>query len=229
MYKELEIVNKQLHKDKSIKEVDSFSFAKNNNSCPITLGEFYLTCKDYPIVFAKDANTKEWFASAMLGFKQNENLFVDEEGKWQKNKYIPAFFRRYPFVYVNNPKTKELILAVDKEFLSDDKKSNRKLFEKDENSDFTKDVISFLNRFQRDSMLTATFVSELEKYELLEEKSLKVTNEQKEQFVINGFYVVNEEKLRNLSEKIKKELCDKNNYPLITAHLISLTNINRLS
>jgi hypothetical protein len=40
--------------------------------------------------------------------------------------------------------------------------------------------------------------------------------------------VVNEEKLRHLSKKKKDDICEKNAYSLITAHLISLSNIQKL-
>ena len=40
---------------------------------------------------------------------------------------------------------------------------------------------------------------------------------------------VNEEKLKHLSKKRKEELFNKNAIPLITAHLISLSNIKRFS
>lgn len=41
--------------------------------------------------------------------------------------------------------------------------------------------------------------------------------------------MINEEKLKNLSKKKKNEINDKNAIPLITAHLISLSNIQKLT
>ncbi len=39
---------------------------------------------------------------ALLGLRNTENLFVDNEGKWKEGIYIPAFFRRYPFVLADD-------------------------------------------------------------------------------------------------------------------------------
>ncbi len=51
----------------------------------------------------------------MLGFRNDENLFVDENGKWDA-KYIPAFVRRYPFVlaeaFEGSKKASEQMLEV---------------------------------------------------------------------------------------------------------------------
>lgn len=229
MYKNLEIVNKIAHKENSIKEVKDFSYAKNLTSAPITVTEFFEACKNYPILFAKDKNN-DWFASVMLGFKENENIFVDNKGNWDKLHYVPAFVRRYPFVFVEQNEQQQLLLGVEKEFLSIDKKDEkRKLFDdKDENTEFLNNVLNFLNQYQNDSIATKEFIKQLDEWELLEEKVATIINEKKEQFNINGFYIVNEEKLKHLSKKKKEEICNKNASPLITAHLISLSNIQKL-
>lgn len=229
MYKNLEIVNKIAHKENSIKEVKDFSYAKNLTSTPITVTEFFEACKNYPILFAKDKNN-DWFASVMLGFKEKENIFVDNKGNWDKLHYVPAFVRRYPFVFVEQNEQQQLLLGVEKEFLSIDKKDEkRKLFDdKDENTEFLNNVLNFLNQYQNDSIVTKEFIKQLDEWELLEEKVATIINEKKEQFNINGFYIVNEEKLKHLSKKKKEEICNKNATALITAHLISLSNIQKL-
>ena len=138
MYKNIEILNKITHKENSVKEIKDFSFAKNLINAPITVSEFFEACKNYPIFFAKDANDN-WFASVMLGFKENSNVFVNDNGVWDKLHYVPAFVRRYPFVFVEQDDTQEqLLVALDKEYLSSDKKDeSRKLFDdKGENSEF---------------------------------------------------------------------------------------------
>lgn len=227
MYKDLEIVNKENHKNQSVIEIKDFSYAKNIMNAPITVAEFFEACKNYPIFFAKDKDNN-WFASVMLGYKENVNIFVDDKGTWDKLHYIPAFVRRYPFVFIEQ--NEQLLLGIEKEFLSADKKDeSRKFFdEKNENTEFLNNVLTFLNQFQNDSIATKEFIKQLDEWQLLEEKTATIINEKKEQFNINGFYIVNEEKLKHLSKKKKEEICNKNASPLITAHLISLSNIQKL-
>ena len=230
MYKNLEPINKVTDKDVSIKEIKDYSFAKTQMNSPITISEFYESCKDYPIFFVKDANNS-WMATVMLGYKEKENTFVDEKGIWAKHKYIPAHIRRYPFIFVTDNKSSQLTLGVEKDYkIKTQKDENRKLFDKDgNNSKFLNGILGFLNQYQKDSIETSSFIKQLDEWELLEEKNAKVIVSKDEQYNINGFYVVNEEKLKHLSKKRKEELFNKNAIPLITAHLISLSNIKRFS
>lgn len=230
MYKDITVINKIEHKDNFVKVVENLSFAKEQNNASVTVSEFFLACKDYPIVFAKDSKTNEWFASVILGVKDKENIFVDENGNWANLKYIPASFRRYPFIFITQENSDELLLGIESKYLSvDEKDKERKLFNKDDNSEMLNNVLVFLNNFQNDVKLTNTFIKQLEEWDLLEEKIATVVGENNEQFNINGFYVINEEKLKHLSKKRKEEICSKDMMPLITAHLISLSNIQRLS
>jgi Holliday junction resolvase len=229
MYKKLQPINKIEDKNKGIKEVKSFSYAKEQISVPLAITEFYEACKDYPILFAKDVNGS-WMATAMLGYKEKENLFIDEEGVWEKQRYIPAHIRRYPFIYVNNTETKELTLAVDGDYKSEDTQDEvRKLFLEDgTNSEFLNGVLRFLNQFHGDALATEKFIKQLENWDLLEEKVAQIVTPDGKNYNINGFYVVNEEKLKHLSKKKRDAIWDKNVMPLIIAHLISLSNIQKI-
>ena len=164
----------------------------------------------------------------MLGYKENVNIFVDDKGNWDKLNYIPAFVRKYPFVFVEQ--NEQLLLGIDNDYLSVDKKDeSRKLFDnKNENSELLNNVLTFLNQFQNDSIATKKFIKQLDEWELLEEKVATIINNKNEQFNTNGLYIVNEDKLKHLSKKKKEEICNKNAIPLITAHLISLSNIQKL-
>ncbi len=228
MYTNLQPINKTAEKKIAIKEVKDFSYAKEQISSPITIAEFYEACKDYPILFAKDANGS-WMATAMLGYKEKENLFIDENGIWEKQRYIPAHIRRYPFIYVSTEKD-QLTLAVEGEYKSEAKEDeSRKLFLEDgSNSEFLNGVLGFLNQFQANAVATGEFIKQLEDLELLEERVANITTKDKKKYTINGFYVVNEEKLKNLTKKKKEAICDKNVIQLITAHLISLSNIQKI-
>lgn len=229
MYTNLQPINKIEDKNKAIKEVKDFSYAKEQINSPLTIAEFYEACKDYPILFAKDKNNS-WMAVAMLGYKEKENLFIDDRGIWEKQRYIPAHIRRYPFIYLNNPENDQLTLVVEGEYKSDTKDDEvRKLFLEDgNNSEFLNSVLGFLNQFHADALATAQFIKQLDDWELLEEKVANISTPDNKNYTINGFYVVNEEKLKHLGKKKKDALCEKNIIPLITAHLISLSNISKI-
>ena len=230
MYNNLEPINKVTDKNVSINEVRDYSFSKEQMNSPITISEFYEACKDYPIFFVKD-NNNSWLATAMLGYKEKENTFIDEKGIWVKHKYVPAYIRRYPFIFVTDNESSQLTLAVEKDYKVKSQKDDiRNLFdEKGNNSKYLDDILGFLNHYHKNSLETASFIKQLDEWGLLEEKNAKVVISKDEQYNVNGFYVVNEEKLKHLSKKRKEALFNKNVIPLITAHLISLSNIQRFS
>ncbi len=227
MYKNVEVILKTEHKDKGVKNIEGFNHAKELTASMLTLEEFYQACKSMPIVFAKNED-EGWFALALLGL-ENKNKFVNEDGSWKKDCYIPAYIRRYPFIYVKNGD--ELLLGFDASCKIDKKDAGYRYFFEDneEPSEFTKRVLSFLNDVQKSSNATKEFIETLEEMKLLEESAINGKNAEGKDISINGFWVINEEKLNKISKKNKNKLCEKNYYMPITAHLISLTNIPNMA
>lgn len=230
MYQNVEAINSIAHLKCGIKEIKSFLYAKELIHAPVTIAEFYEGCKDYPIVFVKDEQGV-WTALALLGYKEKENLFIDEKGLWEKGRYIPAFIRRYPFIFMVQENTQELALAFDSACKDEVCTSmERKFFnEEGKATEFIQKTVQFLNQFQNDLKATSAFLQQLEVWELLEARMATFVTPSGEKTNVDGFYVVNEEKLRHLSEKKKNDICKKEAMPLITAHLISLSNVHRLA
>ena len=130
-------------------------------------------------------------------------------------------------------------MGIESEFLveanekNNDKTNNKKLFindnkEQTTNSEFLNNVLAFLNEFQNDAIATTQFIKQLDELGVLEEKTATVKTQNNEAYNINGMFVINEDKLKHLSKKKQDDICSKNAIPLITAHLISLSNIARL-
>ncbi len=227
MYKEIELILKDKHQESGVGEIENFLHAKEVSSAIITMEEFFQACKHYPIVFSK--NEKEgWFALALLGLK-NRNIFVDEKGKWKKECYIPAYIRRYPFIFVQNDK--ELLLGFDAQHkVSKEEAGSRYFFDENgEKTEFVDNVLQFMNQVQHSSQQTKKFIETLDEMGLLEASTLHGTNKQGEEISLNGFWVLNEEKLNKTTQKNRTRLCKQNYMQPITAHLISLSNIANLS
>src|SRR5215813_196230 len=74
----------------------NYSFSGKINSVPLMAVEFPQAAAEYAIVFAGDDTSL--MPAVILGVRGNENLFVSKENAWEA-KYIPAFVRRYPFVF----------------------------------------------------------------------------------------------------------------------------------
>jgi len=65
--------------------------------------------RHYPIVFT---GTGKPYPAAVLGLRVDQNLFIGPDGRWVEGIYVPAYVRRYPFVFIEAPEDK-LILAID--------------------------------------------------------------------------------------------------------------------
>jgi SapC len=96
IYEKAVPVTRQRHGNVSIKAGSDFGYAKTVNSVPLLASEFDLASREYAIVFSGQGN--DMMPAALLGIRDNENLYVDDKGLWNA-KYIPAFVRRYPFVF----------------------------------------------------------------------------------------------------------------------------------
>lgn len=99
-------LNRTQHKDLRLKGIPSLRFAAGVHSVPLTGVEFPAAARDLPILFA-GSSMEEAGPMALLGLRQNENLFIDADGQWAANTYVPAFVRRYPFVLAEKPAGEE--------------------------------------------------------------------------------------------------------------------------
>ena len=226
MYKKIELITQDEHKNSGVASVDDFKHTKEFTTPIITMQEYYESCKHYPIIFSKN-DEEGWFSIALLGLEK-ENNFVNEEGAWRGGCYIPAYIRRYPFIYIRN--NDELLLGFDSTHKIDkDKAGDRYFFDDNgEKTEFVDKVLNFMNQVQNDSNQTKKFIETLAELDILEESTIKGTNSEGKEININGFWIVKENKLNELTKEDKSMLCEKNYMQPITAHLISLSNIQKL-
>ena len=225
----MHIINQPQDQTKAVNDAIRYPNLETMISAPLGIGEFYEACKDYPILFTKNQEG-DWLAIALFGYN-DKNVYLDENRRFKKGKYLPAFLRRYPFVLVQNEDKKGFSLGIEEEALEELTASNqeRALFKEDKTpSDLAHNTLNFLVRFQGELQACSALVKEFETWELLVEQSANILDDEGKTHTINGFFTINEEKLSHLSEKKHLDICKKGATPFITAHLISLSNIRRL-
>ncbi len=227
MYKNVKVLDKNEDASLRIKELNNCEFAKNLRDCAITIDEFYECCKSQPIVFAKNEEG-EYFSLAIMGIEEGTNLFVDaDDFSWQKNEYLPAFVRRYPFVFAEGADG-TLALAVDMDSKAVNKKSGEALFDKEsqEPTEYTQSVMNFLEEYQVSHNRTKEMVKALDDLELLEDATAEI-NLSGSSYSFTGFLRVNEERLNELDDEATLSLVRSGYYKLVLAHLLSLKNFAR--
>jgi len=224
-------LNRTAHKDLRLKGAPSMKFAAGAHSVPLTGVEFPAAARDLPILFAGQ-DIADAGPMALLGLRQSENLLVDANGQWEANVYVPAFVRRYPFVLAEKPAGQEgddFTVFLDEAFEGFGSEEGERLFKEDgSDSEMLTNAVGFLGEFQQHVGRTQWFMQKLREHDLLEPRNIRLQKDGKS-INLNGLFVVNEEKLRQLDEKTTHEFLKEGVLGWIYAHLLSLANIDRMA
>jgi hypothetical protein len=222
IYEKAVPVNRKQHGDVSIKAGNDYGFAKNVNSVPLMATEFDLSCTEYAIVFSGDG--KDVMPAVLLGIRDNENLYVDESGAWTA-KYIPAFVRRYPFVFSSQNRT-TFNLCLDEDFPGVNRKGiGERLFDAEgERTQYLRNVLGFLQAYQAQFEATRAFCQRLVELNLLEAMQAQFVLKSGQRMTLGGFMSVNRDRLKALSGDALARLAASGDLDLIYAHLYSQRN-----
>ena len=218
-------VSFQRHKDWSVKTGDNYSFAKKVNSVPVTAIEFAMVAAEYPIVFAGTEGNS--MPAVVLGVRDGENLCVGEDGRWQ-GKYIPAFVRRYPFVFAQDKEGKNFILHVDERFEGmNETGRGERLFDSDgAHTQYLKSILSFLQDYQGRFQRTKAFCRRLEELKLLQPMQAQFNLNTGEQRTLSGFMTIDREKLKALPGDVLADMARKDELECAYLHLASIRHFN---
>jgi hypothetical protein len=226
IYKDVQVINREEDKKLKVAPIKGFSYASDVATCIVTVAEFFQAAQSQPVVFAKNEQG-DYIALAVMALKDGKNVFVKDDGTWRENEYIPAFIRRYPFIYIQHDVDK-LTLAIDHDNKAVNKRKGEAIFDADgEPTDFTQKVLDFLNEYQQSTTLTQTMIKMLDEKGLLEDSTASITRHG-EEVGLTGFLRVNEEKLSSLPDSDVLDLIKSGAYKWIVAHLMSLTNFKKL-
>lgn len=227
MFKSLAPVNKERHAGKKIKQIEGFGFASEFHIASLMVHEFVRAAGIYPVVFLEDKENDRFRPVALLGLEAGENLFIDDDGKWQ-GSYVPAIIRRYPFALASAGEEGQFTVCIDEdaEIVTDD--DGVPLFDENgEPAEALENVKRYLGELQQMDMLTNACCEFLAEHNMFTPLNMRVR--QAEQIRnIAGCYVVNEERLNNLSDELFLEMRNRRYLPAIFAHLCSLSQIERL-
>ena len=224
-YKKPEPLNFCSHGKLGVKQIaEPFAFLRQAHAVPLTITEFGVGATSFPIIFVGDELTPV----AVMGVRQGENLFVKEDGHTDNEHYVPAFVRRYPFVFASDPSQDQLLLCVDVEAPMVTEAPETPFFDGEEPSKFTSDAIEFCKEFERQRQATTQFIELMKKYDLFEPKSVSFQprdakgeaagDAQK----IADYMAISEEKLNALPAAAHEELRETRATGAIYAHLVSL-------
>jgi len=214
-------LNKVDHKDMKIKPmVNNYKFAAKTNSVILAGVEFTEAAKEYPIVFAQSG--ERIVPVALLGLRNEENLFVLEDGTWDA-RYVPAFVRRYPFVLAETGEDgNQRVVCIDESFDGFSKEDGEPLFDGEEATPILQQALDFLEEYQKQYMRTEVFIKRLQDCDLLVSLNAKIDMADGAQFALTGLLAMDEKKLLALSDEKSLEFFRSGELAWVYCHLMSL-------
>lgn len=223
LYGGLEPIQRQAHGDLRYKALDRLPQLATTHAIPLTVDEFALAQRFYPIIFSSGENP---VPLALMGLHEGTNTYFNSDGQISDpSVYVPAYIRRYPFLLARlNEQSDQLSLCFDPTSgVLSKAKDGVALFDGDEPSQQVNDILAFCEQFEQAGQRTGAFMTELAESGLLMEGEVAIQPEGSEQpFVYRGFQMIDEEKLRNLRGDELRKLNQNGMLGIIMAHLFSL-------
>jgi hypothetical protein len=211
------------HGKHSVEVGGNYAFSAGVNAVPLMAVEILRAATEYAVVFT--AVGEDVMPAVVLGVKGDQNLYLAADGHWNA-KYIPAFIRRYPFVFAASADAKTLTLCVDEAYPGlNTKGRGARLFDDDAKpTPYVERVLTFLKEYQAHFVRTQVFGRRLKEFGLLEPMQAKVTTPTGATLSLTGFMAVSRAKLRELSGEQLSALAKTDELELLYLHLYSMRN-----
>ena len=227
-YEKIVPVSTERHSGWSVQQGGDYSFSAEANAAPLICPEFAAAAVDLPIVFGKTASG--FSPMVVLGIEENRSILVDSKGNWQGN-YIPAFVRRYPFVFATDAEQSKFTLCLDEAFKGCDEKGKKgeRLYTDDgEPGEILNKALEFGKSYEIEARRTNEFCKLLEEADLLDPMQVGMTTPDGERRAVTGFHAVSREKLKALEGEQLADFFRRDALELIYYHLASLRNMEKL-
>ncbi len=218
-YKNPMPLDAQKHTNIALKKNFGLGFTKEVNAVPINLIEMPQVCHFYPIAFSPDGNATP---VALLGLRDKENLFINEKGEWATNTYIPAYIRRYPFIFSELPDDERLTLCLDMDDEVIEENGEQKLFDAEgKPSELSQNALEFCKSYHAAAQQTIEFSKAIADSGLLVDRQAEIQVAGGKKIKFSGFQIIDEKKFNELDDAIFIEWRKKGWLPFIYAHLFS--------
>ena len=208
----------KLHGKLRLDRSGGFGFAASAQFVPIGLEEFPAAAQDYPILFTADQPA---IPIALLGLQQGGNLFVQSDGSWRPETYIPAYVRTFPFVFVASTTSDDLFLGMepDAACLSIDR--GEPLFDSEQPTEALNEAIALTAALRQNLLAAEELARMLDEVGLLEPEEAKIDFSAGGSAVVRGLKVLKRERLDRINDQTFLEWRRRNWLPAIYAHTAS--------
>jgi SapC len=217
------------HAKWTARRVDTAPFLVNQHAVPLTIEEFAIAQRHYPIIFSSGENP---VPLALMGLNEGVNTYVDADGKLIGEPYVPAYIRRYPFLLARlRDDSDELSLCFDptSEAIGPFDDGDALFDGEGKATEATQALLQFCEQFEQAGQRTTAFMQELVASKLLMDGEVAIQPDGAEQpFIYRGFQMIDETKLRDSRGDLLKKMMKNGMLPLIHAHLFSLSMMREI-
>ncbi len=226
LYKTPVLLNHEEHGKLGLtKQPNPFEFVKNVKAIPIVAAEFSSVQKHYPIVFS---NLENPAALAIVGLKEDRNLFVSEDGQWDPHSYVPSYLRRYPYALATG-ENDQAAVVIDTGADGVTTESDFPFFDGQAVTKETQDMIDFCQQFALEATKTQTLCRRIRDLGLLTpQTATQNADDGSEPITIANYVSIDPQKLTELSAEEIQTLLKDGVLASIFSQAFSMENWTRL-
>lgn len=224
LYERPELLSKEEHGHLGlVTTAPPFAFARKVRAVPLMVSEFRSAQRYYPIVFTERDKP---IPLAVLGLREDRNLFVDDEGRWQVPGYIPAYLRCYPFALAT-ASTERYAMVFDRSAEMISERPDIPFFDGDDLSETLRKRLELCRTYEAEKQRTDAFCDMLKRLDLLVHQEANHNVDGRNQ-PIAQYFGVHPDRLTKLDEGTIAALLRDGSLGAIVAHLFSLDNFDEL-
>ncbi|MFT7132823.1 MAG: hypothetical protein ACI81O_001535 [Cyclobacteriaceae bacterium] len=204
LYHQPEVLTNDAHGLMGITPSDRpFDFVKNERAIPLTMVEISSAQRHYPLVFSDMENP---VPLAVVGLPGGGNLFVNEQGQWDPEYYVPSYLRCYPFALAAQDDGSRA-LVLDRASTTITENARYPFFVDAQPSAEINAVLQFVGEYEQERKRTAEFCQLLVKHDVLSHLQANYNVEgSDEQQVLATYVGIDVKKLNALDSSVINEL-----------------------
>ncbi len=218
-------VNPAHHGALKLDRATGYGFTSKAQSVPLGLSEFEAAGQHFPILFTAGPSPAP---VALLGLADGTNLFVQPDGTWRVDTYVPAYVRAFPFIFVEDASTRSVYVGMEPDAACLSPDTGTPLFEDGKPTPALNEAVAFCSAFRDNLAASSAFARALDEHKLLEEEEATVNFTAGGTAKIRGFKILRADRLDQVPDDVYLDWRRRGWIAAIYAHLHSAARWGRL-
>ena len=201
-----------------------YDFVRDVKGLPIVTSEVQTAQKFYPVIFSDIDNP---VLLAIVGIIDDVNLFVDDDGRWDRGGYVPSYVRCHPFALASRGEG-EYAVMIDESSPEISKDPQIPFFDGEDMNEAIQSRLDLCGQFNMEQQRSREFCERVRDLGLLNGQRVTQTNADGTETKIADYLTVDANKLKDLDTDTLQQLHQDGSLAAIYGQLFSLENWNRL-